>query len=1043
MSIHDKHKENKMELSIVEHLTNNGWLEGTSHGYDKDLALYSEDLLSFIKTTQPQAYEKMAKREGDKTDEVLLKHVAKELNKNGSLYFLRNEVKYIGSKFKLCQFKPELDNPELQAKYDANILRVVRQVYYSKNNKNSIDLVLFVNGIPITTLELKTDFTQNIQDAIWQYKKNRLPKGEPLLEFKKRCLVHFAVSTQEVYMTTKLAGKNTFFLPFNKGSEDGGAGNPHSTGFATEYLWQEIFSKDMLLNIIARYIHLESKEVENHEGRKSIKETMIFPRYHQLDVVTKLLADTKANGSGKRYLIQHSAGSGKSNSIAWLSHQLSSLHDDNGNAIFNSTIVITDRTVLDNQLQETISSFEHKSGLVVCISRDDANESKSSQLADALERGAKIIITTIQTFPFVLKTIQQRTSLKGNKYAIIADEAHSSQTGAAAKKLKEVLGSSIQIVNGEVSSEDVINAVIDAKSNNNRHLSFYAFTATPKPKTLEMFGILPDPTRPASVDNKPKPFHLYSMKQAIEEGFILDVLRGYTTYKTYYKLEHSDPAKDHEVDSKKAKIKIAKWLNIHPHNISQKVQIIIEHFRNKVAHLLDNQAKAMVVTSSRVSAVRYKQAFDKYIKDNDLDYLSSLVAFSGKVNDEGVEYTEASINTELKGRDMRKAFDTNEYQVMIVANKFQTGFDQPKLCAMYIDKKLGGVNCVQTLSRLNRTYEGKDQTFIIDFANTAEEIQSYFEPYYKDTAIDDVIDPNIVYDTQLKLESNSIFTNTDIENYSYAYFDPKGTQAQMSSALKPAVDRYKVRYKDILTNIKNTQELLKNAKDIGDLRLATNLEQNLSNLGEDKSELDIFKKDMIRFVRQYEFLSQIVDYDDADLEKLCAFLKGLIPNIKTLEISKDEIDLSDVKLTHYKLHKQKEQLIVLSGDKELVNVADGGGKAPKDPKLNFLSEILSILSQLFGDNKNISDEDAINYAKTISDKMSSNQEVIKQIQNNSRSQAMIGGFKTAMDDVVIETLDIHQDMAKKVLSEDTAKDVFANVIYDLILAGIKENHPNI
>ena len=1042
MSIHDKHKEDKMELSIVEHLANNGWLEGSSRGYDKDLALYSEDLLSFIKTTQPQAYEKMAKREGDKTDEVLLKHVAKELNKSGSLHFLRNEVKYIGSKFKLCQFKPELDNTDLKAKYDANILRVVRQVYYSKNNKNSIDLVLFLNGIPITTLELKTDFTQNIQDAIWQYKKDRMPKGEPLLGFKKRCLVHFAVSTQEVYMTTKLAGNKTFFLPFNKGSEDGGAGNPQSKGFATEYLWQEVFSKDMLLNIISRYIHLESKEVENYEGKKSLKETLIFPRYHQLDVVTKLLADTKANGSGKRYLIQHSAGSGKSNSIAWISHQLSSLHNNNGNAIFNSAIVITDRTVLDSQLQETISGFEHKSGVVVCVSREYSSESKSNQLADALERGAKIIITTIQTFPFVLDAIQQRTSLKGNKYAIIADEAHSSQTGSASKKLKEVLNAEMIEDEEEISAEDVINASVESKANNGC-LSFYAFTATPKPKTLELFGIVPDSSKPASAENKPKPFHLYSMKQAIEEGFILDVLRGYTTYKTYYKLEHADPAKDREVDGKKAKIKIAKWLNIHPHNISQKVQVIIEHFRNKVAHLLDNQAKAMVVTSSRVSAVRYKNAFDKYIKDNDLNYLSSLVAFSGKVNDNGIEHTESNANIDLKGRDMRKAFETNEYQVMIVANKFQTGFDQPKLCAMYIDKKLGGVNCVQTLSRLNRTYEGKEQTFIIDFTNTAEEIQSYFEPYYKDTSIDDVIDPNIVYDTQLKLESNSIFTSLDIENYSNAYFDPKGTQAQMSSALKPPVDKYKVRYKDILTSIKKAQELLKNAKDSGDMRSSSNLEQDLLHLGEDKSELDIFKKDLIRFVRQYEFLSQIVDYDDADLEKLCAFIKGLIPNIKTLEINKDEIDLSDIRLTHYKLHKQKDQPISLLGDKELTNVADSSGQTPKDPEHDFLSEIISMLNQLFGDIANLLDEDAINYAKTITDKMSNNKEVIKQIQNNSRSQAMIGGFKTAMDDAVISSLDINQDIAKKILGEERVKDGFANVIYDLLIAGINAQHPTI
>jgi len=1040
MSTLDKHKENVFESEIVSYLTSTQWIEGSSIGYNQELALYPEDLITYIKTTQPQAYEKMQKREGAKTDEVLCQHVAKEMNKQGSLYHLRKEVKYIGSKFKLCQFKPELHNPDTQAKYDANILRVVRQVYYSTKSQKSIDLVLFLNGIPIATLELKTDFTQNVQDAIKQYQYDRQPKGEPLLEFKKRALVHFAVSTDEVYMATKLAGAKTFFLPFNKGRADGSAGNPpNPNGYATSYLWEDVLQKDSILNIIARYVHLEVLDKEDHQGRKYKSETLIFPRYHQLDVVRSLLADTRIKGAGNHYLIQHSAGSGKSNSIAWLAHQLSSLHNALETAIFDSIIVITDRTVLDNQLQETISSFEHKDGVVVGISRDGTSESKSSQLADALERGAKIIITTIQTFPFVLDAIQERTTLKDNSYAIIADEAHSSQTGSTAKQLREVLTAE-QIEEGvELSAEDIITASIESRSASN-NLSFYAFTATPKTKTLEMFGVLPNPDEAPSETNKPRAFHLYTMKQAIEEGFILDVLHGYTTYKLYYQLEHSNIALDEEVESKKAKVKIAKWLSIHPHNISQKIEIICEHFRTHVAHLLDGQAKAMVVTSSRQAAVRYKLAFDQYIKEHGIEsQMQAMVAFSGKITDdiEGTkkEYTEANMNPNLKGREMRKAFDTNGYQIMLVANKFQTGFDQPKLCAMYVDKKLGGVDCVQTLSRLNRTYAGKDQTFVLDFFNTTEDIKEAFEPYYNTTEIEDVTDPNIVYEMQTKLDSNTIYTNTEVENYAKAFFDPKGTQAAMSSAIKPAVDRYKSRYKEALERIASIKQKLKYAKEAKNDKDIHNFSLDLKEANEDKSALDIFKKDMITFVRMYEFLSQIVDYADEELLKLSAFIKALIPNLKTSDTS-DPIDISLVELSHYKLHKQQTGDIDLPDDgTELPAGSGGAGAVPKDPKKELLSEIVGEMNALFeGD---LSDDDMLNYARTITDKVRENDMVMQQVANNTKEQAMMGGFASAINDAVIGSLDVHQNLATQVLNEDRVRKGLADIVYQLISKGLQ------
>jgi type I restriction enzyme R subunit len=1033
MSIHNKHKENQFETEIVNHLCNTSYIQGFSSDYDKELALYPSDLIDYIKNTQPVSYEKLSKKEGAKTDETLCNIVAKELDKKGSLYCLRNDIKdYRFGKISLCQFKPELENKELSDKYKKNTLRVVRQLYYSKDNTNSIDLVLFLNGIPIATCELKTDFTQNIQDAIIQYKKTRIPKNESLLEFKKRCLVHFAVSCNEVYMTTKLNGNKTFFLPFNKGQIDGSAGNPpNPNGYATSYLWEQILQKDNIINIISRYIHLKKEEKEDYTGRKYISETMIFPRYHQLDVVKQLLAHTKEQGVGNNYLIQHSAGSGKSNSIAWLAHQLSSLHDNNSNIIFNSIIVITDRTVLDNQLQETISSFEHKDGLVVGISRQGSNESKSTQLANALENGAKIIISTIQTFPFILEAIQQRTTLKDNKYAIIADEAHSSQTGGTAKKLKEVLSSSK--IEEELSAEDIITATLQANSSTN--LSYYAFTATPKAKTLEMFGVLPNQTQPPSKNNKPQAFHHYSMKQAIEEGFILDVLKGYTTYKLFYELEHKDKSKDQKVQSKKAKIKIAKWMNLHPHNIAQKVQIIIEHFQTYIAHLLDHQAKAMVVTSSRQGAVRYKLAFDNYIKENNLSNMQALVAFSGKVEEDEKEYTESNLNPNLNGADMRKAFDTNDYQVMLVANKFQTGFDQPKLCAMYVDKKLGGVDCVQTLSRLNRTYAGKEQTFILDFVNEIEDIKSAFEPYYTTSSIHDITDPNIVYDIQSKLEGNNIFYDSDIQKYALCFFDPKGTQAGLSSALKPSIDRYKGKYKEVLININDKQASLNIAKKNNDKKGVHNLELELKEANKEKSALDIFKSDLSKFVRMYEFLSQIIDYEDEDLLKLNLFLKGLIPNLKTVNIS-DDIDISLVELSRYKLFKQKEENINLQGGEEIKGISDVGSATPKDAEKIFLTKVVETMNSLFkGD---FSDDDVYNYAKTISNKVKEDQIVKEQIINNSKEQAMLGGFANSLNDAVIQSLDIHQNMATQVLSEEKIRQGFANLVYDFITKEIKQ-----
>lgn len=1029
-----KHKEITFETEIVDYLTQHEWIEGASEGYDKALSLYPEDLITYIKTTQPKEYEKFEKRHQSNTEVALCKHVASQMDKQGSLYFLRHELKEINARFKLCQFKPDLHSDTLVEKYNQNILRVVRQVYYSEHNKNSIDLVLFLNGIPVATIELKTDFTQNIQDAINQYKYDRNPKDpktkheEPLLAFKKRSLVHFAVSTDEVHMTTHLKGKDTFFLPFNKGN-NGAAGNPpNPNGYATSYLWEEVFSKDTWLKILGRYIHLEVKDKEDFTGKKYKSETMIFPRYHQLDVTSQLIADAKENGAGDHYLIQHSAGSGKSNSIAWLAHQLSSLHNDANDQVFNSVIVITDRTVLDSQLQETISQFEHKDGVVVRINREDGDGSKSEQLVDALERSAAIIIVTIQTFPFIIEAIRERTTLKGKTFAIIADEAHSSQTGKTAKQLREVLTAE-QIEEGEeISAEDVLLATLAARTQS-ANISYFAFTATPKAKTLEMFGRLPDPSQAPSADNIPQAFHVYTMQQAIEEGFIIDVLKSYTTYDLAYKLATSED--DKEVDAKKAKVQLAKWVRLHPHNISQKIEIIIEHFRTHISHLLDGKAKAMVVTSSRKEAVRYKVAFDKYIQEKSYTGVHAMVAFSGKVNDDGEgflkEYTESNMNPGLKGRDMRKAFDSDDYQVMLVANKFQTGFDQPKLCAMYVDKKLSGVEAVQTLSRLNRTYPGKEVTFVLDFFNKAEEIKEAFEPYYTTATLTDVSDPNMIFELQMKLDANNIYTQSEVDQFAHAYFDPNEKQEAMSAAVKPSADRYKGRYKSALESLKTANITLEYAKQNNDESGIHNAELDIKRAKEDKDALELFKKDLSTFVKMYEFLSQIVDYEDADLEKLSVFARGLLPNLKTI-VTEDPIDISSVEMTHYSLKNKKINQIDLKGG-EIQGISPGGGVA-RDAETDTLLHIVEKMNDLFAGD--LSDDDKLNYARTIKDKVMENEQVAQQLRSNSREQAMLGDFPVAMVDAIVGSMGAHENMAKQVLSEDKIQDGFARLLLDMI-----------
>lgn len=1076
----DQSAERQFQNEIIEQMLHNGWQLGRPEGYNRELALYSEDVIGFIQDTQPEQWQKFTTLYPNNAEHKLLELVAGQLNKAdpnateresrkfGTLGVLRHELRDRNVRFSLCQFKPDHAlNPDTLARYQQNRLRLVPELVYSpwataaelaetgtRAKAWRIDLVLFVNGLPVATLELKSEFKQSVDRAVKQYKTTRLPvcgstkKPEPLLTFKRGAIVHFAVSQYQVFMATKLAGADTYFLPFNQGTKDGGAGNdtPQDINrYATDYLWNEVLLPDNLLAILGRFVHLHIEEKEDWEGRKYKKESMIFPRYHQWDVVKKLLAAAKSEGPGQRYLIQHSAGSGKSNSIAWTAHQLSSLYDAAGNKQFHSVIVVTDRTVLDAQLQDTIYQFEHTDGVVGRINREEGEGSKSEKLAEALVNSQPVIIVTLQTFLHVLDAIEKSASLKERNYAIIADEAHSSQTGSTARKLKEVLMVDVRDEDEELSADDLIAAAV-ASRRASTNLSYFAFTATPKAKTLELFGRLPNPSAAPSADNKPEAFHVYSMRQAIEEGFILDVLKNYTNYKVAYQLAQKIEAADTQVDSKKAKVKLNQWVRLHDHNIAQKVMVIVEHFKDNVMGLLGGQAKAMVVTSSRKEAVRYKLGFDKYIAEKGYQKIRAMVAFSGEVAFSakdpnsaallGETFTEATMNPLLKGRDMRKAFDSDDYQVMIVANKFQTGFDQPKLCAMYVDKKLGGVECVQTLSRLNRTYPGKEisGTYVLDFFNEPDEILAAFQPYYQTAELADVSDPNLIFQLYDKLRAETIFTWHEVEQFCAAYYESKHSAAAISNICKPAVERWQKRYKSAVDAFKIAKDMFERTKKTGDAVLIANAENSLKDCQKEKDALEIFKKDLGTFVRFYEFMSQIVDYDDTSLEKLALYARHLRPMLRENIEDAEDVDLSNVMLSHYRISKIRQQHLQLQENKGEYNLEpnEGLGTAkPKDKKEEFLSQIIQRLNEIFV-SEGLTDGDMVNYAYTVVDKVRESEQALAQIANNTPEQAMLGDFSQIVTDAVLDADEAHQKQKMELLVDSKKFSAFMRVVYDMV-----------
>ncbi|MHA8069513.1 type I restriction endonuclease subunit R [Aquirufa ecclesiirivi] len=983
--------ENTFETALVQTLIEEGgYTEGNAPDYSPDLGMFKYEVIKFLQESQPKRWEKITAIHGADADNRVIQRLYKELDLRGSLDVLRNGFVDYGVRFQMAFFQPASGlNPDAVDLYNKNNLKVYRQIFYSIKNRNSVDVLLSLNGIPVATLELKNQFTgQNVGNALKQYSTTR-DNREILFAFKKRCLVHFAVDQDEVFMCTKLDGSKTYWLPFNKGANNG-KGNPQNQdGYRTSYLWENILQKDSWMEIIQRFVHLQTEEIEV-EGKIYKKEKLIFPRYHQLDAVRSIGENVLQVGIGKNYLIQHSAGSGKSNSIAWLAYRLSSLHNPIDERIFDSVIVVTDRKVLDQQLQNTIYQFEHKTGVVQKIDKD------SSQLASALGYGTNIIITTLQKFPFIVDKVGE---LPERKYAVIIDEAHSSQGGEASKKLKEVLASksleqAITDDTDDYTGDDFVREQIErsaAARGQQPNISFFAFTATPKYKTLQVFG-------DKDAEGKPKPFHLYSMRQAIEEGFILDVLQNYTTYELYFKLTKAIED-DPNLNKKKAAKAIGKFVSLHPHNLAQKTEIIIEHFRDIVSKKIGGKAKAMLVCGSRLHAKRYFEEVGKYIKTKGYENeIKILVAFSGKVIDnnapDGVSEPEMTGYSE---KELPTIFERDEYKILIVADKYQTGYDQPLLHTMYVDKKLSGVKAVQTLSRLNRMHPGKEDTFVLDFANDRQTILDSFQPYYEITSVTEETDINHLYDLKARLDEFQVYWTQDIEAFANVYFDPKTKlnnpkyQKHLYAFTDPAVDRF---------------------KDI-----------------EEVDKQDEFKKGLRSWTNLYSFLSQIMPFIDSEFEKFYSYVKLLQTRLPKRELS-ESLHLDDeVALEYYRLQKIKEGSIELQKgeESELSGTIEAGLKRAKD-ELALLSEIINVLNDRFGTQFEEAD-------KLFFDQIEAELMDDETLQTQARVNK-IDTFKFAFNDKFIDKLIGRMDQNQEIFEKILEDKVFGDLVKELMMKKI-------
>ena len=947
--------------------------------YDRSLCLIPRDVIDFVQATQPKSWARLKEHYGAEVRSEFLRRLAREIEKRGTLHVLRRGLKDRGIRIRLAYFRPASGlNEELQRLHDANLFAVVRQLKYSEKTEQSLDVALFLNGIPVFTAELKNPLTgQTVQHAIKQYRTDRDPK-EPIFRFG-RCLAHFAVDPDLVSVATHLAGRSTRFLPFNRG-KFGGAGNePVLEGYATAYLWTGIWARDSVLDLLQHFIH--EVELLDDKGKKTGKTAIIFPRYHQLDAVRRLVRDARSRGTGQRYLIQHSAGSGKSNSIAWLAHQLSVLHDAKDQRVFDTIVVITDRRILDRQLQRTVKQFEQTLGVVENIDKT------SRQLKEALEGGKTIIVSTLQKFPVIA---EQMGALPGHRFAVIIDEAHSSQSGESTKSLKSVLASgdlSEAEKEEEREPEDVEDRLVAEmkKRGPQPNVSTFAFTATPKSKTLELFGA----RRP---DGRFEPFSLYSMRQAIEEKFILDVLANYTTHHVYWKLLKT-VEDDPRYDRTKASYLLRSFVDLHEHAVRKKVEIMVEHFHTHSAHRIAGRAKAMIVTRSRLHAVRYRQELDRCLREKGLPY-KALVAFSGTVRDGGVDFTESGMNGFSESKTAA-TFEQPEYRFLVVANKFQTGFDQPLLHTMYVDKKLGGVNAVQTLSRLNRTHPDKEETLVLDFANEADVIQEAFQPYYEKTLLSESTDPNLLYDLQHDLDEADVYTDADLDEFASVWFNPKSRQEQVYAVLRSPLARY--------------EEL-------------------------DEDDQTAFRGKLTDYVRLYAFLSQILTFADAELERLYLFgrmLRRLLP------VTKEQLPREvqeNVDMESYRITATFQGQIGLGRGESQVDPMQGtGGHTPPVEEIEPLSRIIQELNERFGTS--FSEEDRVTI-QALEEHLASNEALQAALRANTPANARLT-FDHVVTDELQDMVETNFQFYKRVTDDQDFARYFLDWLFDRFAKGAK------
>lgn len=942
--------DNEFGNAICNHLAKHGWLytEGDAPQFDPIRALFPADILGWVQETQSPAWEALEKFHGTQAEEILLSHLRHSLNSYGTLHVLRHgfELPGLRQPLQLAQFKPALTlNPDILAKYNANRLRIARQVRYSVDQKKCVGLLLLLNGLPVATVEHASDCTQSVEDAVDRYCFDHCPSFknpliEPLFSFPGGALVHFAVSPREVRVTTKLEGRATRFLPFNRG-DNGAAGNPpNKQGHNTAYLWEEIWERESWLEILGRYL------VVQKERRDQIQ-TILFPRYHQLDATRKLVAAVLSEGAGGKYLIQHSAGAGKTNTIAWTAHFLADLHDAQNKKVFDTVLVISDRNVIDAQLQEAIGSFERTVGVIAAIK--NGKSGKSRQLLKALSDKKKIVVCTTQTLPFALKTVQELAAAQGKRFAVIVDEAHSSQTDEAAAKIKALL------TVDEICTEDLLIDQIEANVNLNS-ITYIAFTSTPNSRTLDFFGRRLSPDLGAEENHPPLPFHLYSMQQAIDENFILDVLKNYTPYKLAFKLSHKDRETNHVEKS------ILHWVKLHPYNIAQKVRIVIEHFNQNVAPLLSGRAKAMVVVESREEVVRWQLAMDKYLKSQSYS-IGTLAAFSGEVNLESESYSENDqrLNPHLHGRNISEAFDTDQYQILLVANKFQTGFDQPLLCGMYIDKKLNGVQAVQTMSRINRVYAGKygvkETTYVLDFVNDENEILKSFKVYDKTAELGYFRDPDLLLNLRTKLDASGYYYDSEVNRAAAALLNSEAKQVELHATLKRVASRLLKCEREALTQ---------------------------------------FKRDMNTFQQAYLFLSQIFNYHRTAIEKRFIFFKQLLPLLEFGRAPRAD-------------------------DKRKLLLNEPDPKSMRDQEGISVEEIVAKLADIF--NGELTDEDKLVYVNcVIKNKLLSSELLLQQAKNNSKEQfAHSPDLAHEIMHAIVEAFAAQSSMSKQALDSEKVR----------------------